>query len=92
MFTWPFWRQVLQAFPSLRVVVVPLLRSPHEIAMSLCTRSDGVLGYWTSLDLVAVHFRRMKAILESVNQATRPSASAARASSTTLRKLRGSVG
>ncbi len=69
--TWPFWRQVLQEFHSIRVVVVPLLRSPHEIAMSLCTRSDGALGYWASLDLVAVHFGRMKAILESVNQATR---------------------
>src|SRR5271166_6028652 len=69
--TWPFWRQVLQEFHSLRVVVVPLLRSPHEIAMSLCTRSDGALGYWTSLDLVAVHLGRMKAILESVNQTTR---------------------
>jgi len=69
--TWPFWRHVLEEFPSLRVVVVPLLRSPHEIAMSLCTRSEGALGYWASLDLIAVHFRRMKAILESVNQATR---------------------
>ncbi len=69
--TWPFWRQVLQEFHSIRVVVVPLLRSPHEIAMSLCTRSEGALGYWTSLDLIAVHFRRTKAILESVNQATR---------------------
>ncbi|MGA7497002.1 MAG: hypothetical protein WBX00_09760 [Isosphaeraceae bacterium] len=69
--TWPFWRQVLQEFHSIRVVVVPLLRSPHEIAMSLCTRSEGALGYWSSLDLIAVHFGRMKAILESVNQATR---------------------
>ena len=31
----------------------------------------GCLGYWASLDLIAVHFGRMKAILESVNQATR---------------------
>ncbi len=67
---WPFWRQVLQQFDSLRVIVVPLLRSPHEIAMSLCTRSDGELGYWASLDLTAVHFGRMKAVLESTNQAT----------------------
>ncbi len=69
--TWPFWRQVLQEFHSIRVVVVPLLRSPHEIAMSLCTRSDGALGYWASLDLVAVHFGRMKAILENEKQASR---------------------
>jgi hypothetical protein len=38
--------------------------------MSLCTRSDGRLGYWASLDLAAVHFGRMKAVLESTNQAT----------------------
>ena len=69
--TWPFWRQVLREFHSLRVVVVPLLRSPHEIAMSLCTRSEGALGYWASLDLIAVHFGRMKAILENENQASR---------------------
>ena len=69
--TWPFWRQVLQEFHSLRVVVVPLLRSPHEIAMSLCTRSEGALGYWSSLDLIAVHFGRMKAILENEKQASR---------------------
>ncbi|MGD0043444.1 MAG: hypothetical protein ABSE84_24070 [Isosphaeraceae bacterium] len=69
--TWPFWRQVLREFHSLRVVVVPLLRSPHEIAMSLCTRSEGALGYWSSLDLIAVHFGRMKAILENEKQASR---------------------
>ena len=66
--TWPFWRQVLRHFPSVRGVVVPLLRSPHEIAMSLCTRSQGVYGYWSSLDLVAVHFARMKAIQLSEDQ------------------------
>jgi hypothetical protein len=62
---WPFWRRVLAAFPGLRVVLVPLLRSPHEIAMSLSTRLDGQWGYWSSLDLVAAHFDRMKTILES---------------------------
>ena len=36
---WPFWRRVLSAFPDVRVVPVALLRSPHEIAMSLFTRS-----------------------------------------------------
>ncbi len=67
---WPFWRQVLEAFPTLRVVVVPLLRSPHEIAMSLCTRSESLLGYWRVLDLTAVHFQAMKAILEVEGQAS----------------------
>ena len=39
--TWPFWQRVLTEFRQLRVVLIPLLRSPHEIAMSLCTRGDG---------------------------------------------------
>lgn len=68
--TWPFWRRVLASFPSLRVVVVPLLRSPHEIAMSLCTRTRGAEPYWACLDVTAVHFLRIREIL-----ATRPLAS-----------------
>jgi hypothetical protein len=63
--TWPFWKRVLEGFPGLRVVPVALVRSPHEIAMSLVTRRNGWCGYWTSLDIVAVHFHRQKAILES---------------------------
>jgi hypothetical protein len=63
--TWPFWKRVLESFPGLRVVPVTLLRSPHEVAMSLVVRRGGSYGYWTSLDLVAIHFQRQKAILES---------------------------
>ena len=37
---WPFWRRVLSAFPGVRIVPIALLRSPHEIAMSLFTRSE----------------------------------------------------
>ena len=62
---WPFWRRVLIAFPEIRVAPIILLRSPHEIAMSLFTRREGVAGYRTSLDLVAVHFLRLRAILEA---------------------------
>ena len=40
---WPLWRRVLAGFPDLRVVPVALMRSPHPIAMSLCTRSQGDL-------------------------------------------------
>ena len=36
---WPFWERVLTDFPTVRVAPVALLRSPHEIAMSLCSRS-----------------------------------------------------
>jgi hypothetical protein len=62
---WPFWRRVLAAFPGVRVVPVAVLRSPHEIAMSLFTRFEKGCGYWTCLDVVAVHFRQLQAIIES---------------------------
>jgi hypothetical protein len=55
---------VLQDFPGLRVVPLFLLRSPHEIAMSLFQRVHGDCGYDDALDLTAVHFRRMKGILD----------------------------
>jgi hypothetical protein len=61
--TWPFWERVFKDFPGLRVVPVSLLRSPHEIAMSLVTRRNGWYGYWAALDIVAVHLLRQKAIL-----------------------------
>jgi hypothetical protein len=61
--TWPFWERVFKDFPGLRVVPVSLLRSPHEIAMSLVTRRNGWYGYWAALDVVAVHLQRQKAIL-----------------------------
>jgi hypothetical protein len=64
---WPFWRRVLSAFPGVRVVPVALLRSPHEIAMSLFTRFESGTGYWTCLDVVAVHFQQLQAIIESWN-------------------------
>jgi hypothetical protein len=64
---WPFWRRVLSAFPGVCVVPVALVRSPHEIAMSLFTRAEGGTGYWTWLDVVAVHFQQLQAIIESWN-------------------------
>jgi hypothetical protein len=69
--TWPFWERVFNDFPGLRIVPISLLRSPHEIAMSLVTRRDGWVGYWPSLDVVAVHLRRQKAILERWGQPLR---------------------
>jgi hypothetical protein len=62
--TWPFWRRVLEDFPALRVVPLSLVRSPHEIAMSLVSRRKGWCSYWNSLDVIAVHLRRQKAILD----------------------------
>ena len=65
---WPFWKRVFESFPGLRIVPISLLRSPHEIAMSLVTRRNGWCGYWSSLDVVAVHLRRQKAIIDSCEQ------------------------
>ncbi len=64
---WPFWKRVLADFPTIRVVPITLLRSPHEIAMSLCSRSlasGGVHAYWDCLDVVAIHYSRLKKILD----------------------------
>ena len=60
---WPFWQRVLQNFPGLRVVLLFVTRSPHKIAMSLFMRRHGTCPYEVALNLTAVHFRRMKAIL-----------------------------
>jgi len=62
--TWPFWRMVFQRIENLEVVPAVLLRSPHEIAMSLCARTNGNYPYWTALDLVGVHLSRLKAIVD----------------------------
>jgi hypothetical protein len=63
--TWPFWERVLADFPGVRIIPLGLIRSPHEIAMSLVSRRGGWRGYWTSLDVIDVHFHRQKQILES---------------------------
>ena len=60
---WPFWLEVFRRIPGLRVIPVLLLRSPHEIAMSIFMRSKGRLDYCDALDVTAVHFKRMHAIL-----------------------------
>jgi hypothetical protein len=62
---WPFWEKVLEGFPGLRVVMVGLVRSPHEIAMSLTTRRGGLIGYFPALDVVGAHLNQMKQILDS---------------------------
>jgi len=64
---WPFWERVLEGFPRVRIVPVGLVRSPHEIAMSLVTRRNGLVGYWSALDVVAVHLLRIKQILQVRN-------------------------
>jgi hypothetical protein len=59
--TRPFWNRVFERIEGVDVVGVNLLRSPHEIAMSLCMRAKGNMPYWTALDIVGVHLGRMKA-------------------------------
>jgi hypothetical protein len=64
---WPFWKRVLADFPTIRVAPITLLRSPHEIAMSLCSRSlasGGVHAYWDCLDVVGIHYSRLKKTLD----------------------------
>lgn len=56
---WPFWSRVIRRFEGLRVVPVFVLRSPHEVAMSLFQRSRGRLAYRDALEVTAIHFERM---------------------------------
>jgi hypothetical protein len=61
---WPFWSRVFSGFAGLRVVPIVLARSPHEIAMSIFVRSQGVLAYNDALDVTAVHYQRLGGILD----------------------------
>ncbi len=62
---WPFWNRVFSRFPGLRVVPIFLVRSPHEIATSIFLRGKGDLGYYDALDMTAIHYQRLNAILDS---------------------------
>ena len=59
---WPFWNAVFRSFRDVRIVPVFTARTPHEVAMSIFTRSQGLLPYRAALDVAAVHFRRMNEI------------------------------
>ncbi len=59
---WPFWSQVFSSFAGLRVVPVVVIRSPHEVAMSMFQRSKGLIPYRDALDVTRVHFQRILAI------------------------------
>ena len=65
--TWPFWTRVFAEFPDVRTIPLGLIRSPHEIAMSLVTRRSGWRGYWSSLDVAAIHLEKEKQILDNQN-------------------------
>jgi hypothetical protein len=59
---WPFWAEVFRRIPGLRVIPLVLLRSPHEIAMSLFMRTKGRFDYGDALDVTAAHYKRIFAI------------------------------
>lgn len=65
---WPFWRQVFEAIEGVEILPVMLARSPHEIALSICARGDGSMPYWSALDLVGLHFARMKAVADEFQE------------------------
>jgi len=56
---WPFWSRVLAEFPGLHVVPLFVLRSPHEVAMSVFRRSRGAFSYGDVLEATAIHLTRM---------------------------------
>ena len=60
---WPFWQEVLRRVDGVRVVPVVVTRSPHEVAMSIFQRSRGRCDYDAALDITAVHFHSILAIL-----------------------------
>lgn len=67
---WPFWQQVFARIEDVEIIAASLLRSPHEIAMSLCTRSRGDIPYWAALDAVGVHLQQMKAAHDELGPAS----------------------
>jgi GT2 family glycosyltransferase len=60
---WPFWKRVLDGLSEFRAVPVVLVRSPHEVAMSLFTRSRGELSYPHCLDTAASHYRALQHVV-----------------------------
>lgn len=56
---WPFWRKLLGELTGVRVVLLFLVRSPHAIAMSICSRSNGEFAYDAALDATAGHLKQM---------------------------------
>ncbi len=59
---WPYWIRVLGGFPGLRVVLLTLVRSPHEVAMSIFLRGKGRYAYHDALAVTAVNLRRLQEI------------------------------
>ncbi len=60
---WPFWQRVLAKLPGVRVVLLNLVRSPHEVATSIFRRSQGERDYAQALEVAGIHFRCMSRIV-----------------------------
>ncbi|HVW02010.1 MAG TPA: hypothetical protein VHB77_16775 [Planctomycetaceae bacterium] len=62
---WPFWETILGELSDVRVVPVFVVRSPHEVAMSVFERSRADLTYHDGLDTAAVHLQCLAEIRRS---------------------------
>lgn len=62
---WPYWRQVLSGISDLRIVLLTLVRSPHEVAMSIFMRGRGKYTYHDALSVTAVNLQRIQEIRQT---------------------------
>lgn len=62
---WPFWRRLIAERTGVRTVLLFLVRSPHEVAMSVFMRSAGEIPYERALNACAAHLRQMHRIQQS---------------------------
>jgi GT2 family glycosyltransferase len=62
---WPFWEKIFRSFQDVETIPLVILRSPHEVAMSIFTRCQGRWTYQQALDVAAVHYERIEDILRS---------------------------
>lgn len=62
---WPFWRRLIAERTDVRTVLLFLVRSPHEVAMSVFMRSAGEIPYDRALTACSAHLRQMHRIQQA---------------------------
>lgn len=62
---WAYWKRLLAELSGVRIVLLFLVRTPHEIAMSVFRRSHGEFRYEAALDACAAHLRQMSRIRDA---------------------------
>jgi hypothetical protein len=62
---WPFWRRLIAERTEVRTVLLFLVRSPHEVAMSVFMRSAGEIPYDRALSACSAHLRQMHRIRQA---------------------------